>query len=123
MKPLALLFLTLISVPFLILYSLGFVAFQPTIVALIFSVIVFLVVANHNSIEIRYKDAVLKTFKADVSKIKERALLEIEANLVSLRYDLEEHMKKTKSDIDVAIKKSIDGSMEELNRGWRMVSL
>lgn len=121
MKKLAFPLLIIIATPALVLFALDYVQIIPTVTALVFSLVSFLVVANFDSIEVRYKDAVLKTFKKQVDQIRDEAIAELETKLGLLRHDLDAHVKKTKSDIEDAMDEAIDeavGQAKQLPAKW-----
>lgn len=116
MKKLAILLLLLVALPALVLFALGCIQMIPTITALAFSLVLFLVVANFENIEVRYKDAVLKTFKKQVDQIGDEAIAELETKMGLLRNDLDAHVKRTKSDIEDAMDEAIDEAVGQAKR-------
>lgn len=121
MKNFAILLLIIIALPALILFALGFIQMEPAITALVFSLVSFLVVANFDSIEVRYKDAALKTFRKQVDQIRDEAFAELESKVSLLRHDLDAHVKRTKSDIEDAMDEAIDeavGQAKQLPAKW-----
>ena len=103
MKIVAFIELALILIPSLILMMLNMVQENHAIIALIFAIIVFVIILNHESIEITIKGFLtIKTVKEKIDKIAAQAIEELNNKIEILKKDLKKETRRTKSEIDQA---------------------
>lgn len=101
MKIFASAFLFLISIPSLILFFNQSIDSTAVTISLGFALFSFIIIANHDAIEIKYKNLQLKIFQKKVDQIKNSAvedlkkeILELEANMHWNIMDIKDELRR-----------------------------